>query len=343
MKEVAVAILNFNGLKYLKKFLAGIIQHLPSNAELVIIDNKSSDASLDWLRQEHPELTLICLEENHGFAKGYNKGLFKLGHPYFLLLNSDIEVKEDFFSPLLSLMKSDEQIAAIQPKILSQERPEYFEYAGAAGGLKDFLGYTFCRGRIFDHCEKDDAQYDQTAEIFWASGAAFLIKADLFKKFKGFDADYFAHMEEIDLCWRLKNASYKIMVEPKSRVFHVGGGTLNYGNPRKTFLNFRNNLRTLIKNEKGAKLIWLFPLRLILDGLAALQFLSKGQWRDLLAIFKAHWAVFLGIPGLLKKRKEVKKLRDDFAYAPQARLMDVHQKSIIWQYFIKGINKFSDL
>ncbi len=342
MKEVAIVILNYNGITYLKTFLPGLKKYLPASAAIIIADNQSTDESTAWLKVEHPEIELIELSQNFGFAKGYNEALKQIDYPYFLLLNSDVEVKEDFVSPLLQLIKTSESIAAVQPKILSQAEPAFFEYAGACGGMKDYLGYTFCRGRIFDFCEKDQGQYEDQKEIFWASGAAFLIKADLYKIFGGFDEDFFAHMEEIDLCWRLKNAGYKIMVEPSSIVYHVGGGTLNYGNPRKTFLNFRNNLRTLVKNEKGSKLIWLFPTRLVLDGLAGLQFLFKGQVKHLFAIIKAHWAVFFEFPYLLKKRKANKAIIKQISIG-EKRLRDVYSKSIIWQYFVKGIKKYNRL
>lgn len=343
MIEVALVILNYNGLNYLQKFIPGILEHLPPQAKLIVADNKSSDDSLKWLRTNHPQIELIELKENHGFAKGYNLALAQLDHPYYLLLNSDVEVKEDFISPLLALLKSDDQIAAVQPKILSQAQPDFFEYAGASGGMKDYLAYTFCRGRIFDHCEKDTGQYEDSKEIFWASGAAFLIKSNLFRSFGGFDPDYFAHMEEIDLCWRLKNGGFKIMVEPSSKVYHVGGGTLNYSNPRKTYLNFRNSLRTIIKNEKTGKLWWLFPMRLFLDGLAALQFLSKGKIKDIFAIIRAHWNVFTGLGTLSRKRKENKRLLEKFAFSKEANLNDVYEKSIIWQYYIKGKKKYPEL
>ncbi len=343
MIEVSVAILNYNGLHFLKQFLPGLIRILPASSEVVIIDNASTDDSISWLKNEHSKVKLIPLDKNYGFAGGYNKGLEKLNTPYYLLLNSDVEVDVDFISPLLDKIKSQTNIAAVQPKILSQDQKDSFEYAGAAGGMIDYMGYPFCRGRIFDHCEKDFGQYDDAIEVFWASGAAFLVKADLFKKFGGFDAAYFAHMEEIDLCWRFKNAGYAIMVEPSSVVYHVGGGTLDYQNPRKTYLNFRNALHTIIKNQTSSKLLWILPTRLILDGLAGLRFLSRGAFSNLWSIIKAHWSTFFSIGSLIKSRKKIKAIRIENQISTEANEAGVFKKSIIWQYFIKKKNNFNQL
>ena len=343
MIEVSVAILNYNGLHYIKQFLPGLERNIPVNSEIVIIDNASTDGSIAWLEKEKPRIKTIKLDQNYGFAGGYNKGLEQIESPYYLLLNSDVEIDSDFITPLYELLKAHNDIAAIQPKIRAQKNKSVFEYAGASGGMIDYLSYPFCRGRIFDTCEKDEGQYDDVVEIFWASGAAFLVKADLYKKFGGFDASYFAHMEEIDLCWRFKNAGYKIMVEPNAVVYHVGGGTLDYQNPRKTFLNFRNALRTIIKNQSANKLLWIFPLRLFLDGVAALKFLLNGEFSNIWSIVKAHWSTFFSIGRLLKSRKLVKKLRLENQIANAPNENGIYKKSIIWQYFIKKIKKFNKL
>jgi len=343
MIEVSVAILNYNGLSYLQKFLPGLIKNLPSCSEVVLIDNASSDNSVSWLKSEHPTIRLIELEENYGYAGGYNKGLEKLDSDYFLLLNSDVEIDSDFISPLLTKIKSDKRIVSVQPKILAQKQKDTFEYAGASGGMMDYLGYPFCRGRIFDHCEKDRAQYDDAIEIFWASGAAFLVKAELFKRFGGFDVDYFAHMEEIDLCWRFKNAGYIVMVEPISTVYHVGGGTLDYQNPKKTFLNFRNALHTILKNQGGLKLIWAFPFRLMLDGVAGFRFLLQGEFSNFWAIVKAHWSTFFALAKILRKRKKIENIRLEHNISDKPNLTGLFNKSIIWQYFIKKNKTYNQL
>ncbi|MEO9474650.1 MAG: glycosyltransferase family 2 protein [Cyclobacteriaceae bacterium] len=287
MAKVAVVILNYNGEQYLRDFLPGVIQHSPE-AEIVVADNCSSDKSRQLIKSQFPSVTLIELTENHGYAGGYNQALKQVEAQYYLLLNSDVEVTTRWLNPLTSYLDSNPDFAAVQPKILDYKNREYFEYAGAAGGYLDYFGYPYCRGRVFDTLEKDTGQYDNIAEVFWCSGACFLIRSKAFHDIGGFDASFFAHMEEIDLCWRLNNSGHRLACNPKSVVYHVGGGTLNKTSSRKTYLNFRNNLIMLAKNEPGSKLLFLLPLRLILDLLAGLKFWNDQTFGHFLAVLKAQ-------------------------------------------------------
>ncbi|MEM6964277.1 MAG: bifunctional riboflavin kinase/FAD synthetase, partial [Bacteroidota bacterium] len=292
LPRVSIVILNYNGLDYLKKFLPSVVQSNYENFEIIVADNGSTDTSIGFLKTQYDHVRILDLGENHGFAKGYNLALDQVDADYFILLNSDVEVAKNWIYPIVELMEKDKTIGACQPKIKSYQRKKYFEYAGAAGGWLDTLGYPFCRGRIFDQLEEDTGQYNTTTEIFWASGAALFVRAKLFKALGGFDPDYFAHAEEIDLCWRIKRAGFKIMVRPRSVVYHVGGGTLDYLNPRKTYLNFRNTLFTILKNEPKGKLLWLIPLRLILDGVAGGLFLVQGKFAHIKSILEAHFSFY---------------------------------------------------
>ncbi|MFQ5448367.1 MAG: bifunctional riboflavin kinase/FAD synthetase, partial [Saprospiraceae bacterium] len=275
LPSVAVVILNFNGKKFLEKYLPAVLRTTYPNMEVIVADNASKDDSIPFLQEHFPQVGIIQLQQNHGFAKGYNLALQDLDSDYFVLLNSDVDTPENWLEPLVSVLESDKSIAAVQPKIRAISQPEYFEYAGAAGGWIDFLGYPFCRGRIFDTVEKDRGQYDHPTEIFWASGCCMAVRAPLFNGFGGFDAEFFAHLEEIDLCWRFKRAGYKIMFTPRSVVYHLGGGTLAYNSPYKTYLNFRNSYYTLLKNESILKLAFLLPIRVMMDTVAAISFLAK--------------------------------------------------------------------
>jgi hypothetical protein len=306
-----------------------------------VIDNASSDDSVEFLEEWHPEIKLICLEENHGFAEGYNRGLQFVDSPHLLILNSDVRLEEETVSSLLEIIKSDEQIAIVQPIINSLEFPEEFEYAGAAGGMLDRLGYPFCRGRIFDDLEKDEGQYSE-GEIDWASGACMLIKSEIFDKLGGFDGSYFAHQEEIDLCWRIKNAGFTILATDKTRAYHLGGGTLAYGNPRKVFLNFRNNLTTIIKNERVSNLIWVVPARLVLDGIAGIKFLFSGHLRSLWAVIRAHWDIYLRIPTIIAKRKYYKNLVKSNRYSSRSTIRRPIF-SILFYYYILNKKTYKDL
>lgn len=341
--RVAVVILNYNGRAYLQRFLPNLLKSTYPNLEVIIADNASTDDSIEYLEEHFPQLRLIELPENYGYAGGYNEALRQVeGVDYYVLLNSDIEVSSGWMEPIIQIMEKDKNIAAAQPKILSFEQRDTFEYAGAAGGWMDTLGYPFCRGRIFHHTEKDEGQYNSTQEIFWATGAAMFIRAELFHKIGGFDPDYFAHAEEIDLCWRLKRAGYKIVVRPQSVVYHVGGGTLSYNTPRKTYLNFRNTLYTIYKNENAGKLLWLLPLRLVLDGLAAGLFLSQGRLDHIRAIVQAHWSFFPKLKELRQKRREAARRVEECRIQPENH-QGRYQRSIAMDYFGRRKRRFEDL
>ncbi len=341
--KVAVVILNYNGLEHLKTFLPAVVKTSYPNHEIYIADNASTDQSTDYLTKHFPKIPIIKLNSNHGFAKGYNLALQQVEADYFVLLNSDVEVQPNWIEPVIKLMESDKEIAACQPKILSYTNKSKFEHAGAAGGWIDHLGYPFCRGRIFDVTEKDTGQYETVSEIFWASGAALFIRADHFLNFGGFDPDFFAHVEEIDLCWRLKKAGYKIMVQPASVVYHLGGGTLAYQSPNKTYLNFRNSLYMLFKNESIKKLLWLIPFRLILDGIAGVHFLLSGKFNYIPAIIKAHWHFFGKIKQLVTKRKHYNELITQQSISKTENKSAIYGKSIIVEHYLKGKKKFNEI
>lgn len=306
--QTAVAILSWNGKSWLEKFLPNVIQH-SKDAEIYVIDNGSTDDTIEFLQSNFPEVQIVINKKNHGFAGGYNEGLKKIDADMYCLLNSDVEVTENWISPILELFQKDEKIAAVQPKILSYNNKKYFEFAGAAGGLIDNLGYPYCRGRVFDDCEEDKGQYDDETEIFWASGCALFIRSKDFWDQNGFDARFFAHQEEIDLCWRLKNEGKKIYFTSKSTVYHVGGGTLSKQNPQKTFLNFRNNLSMMLKNLPFPTLIWLIFIRLCLDGIAGIRFGLKDGFPHLWAVVLAHFGFYAQAPETWRRRgkNQIKK------------------------------------
>ena len=328
MSKVAVVILNYNGQGFLEKFLPSVIQHSQGH-EIIVADNASTDGSVAFLNQNHPNIRLIQLPFNGGFTGGYNEVLKQVRATYYILLNSDIEVTVNWINPVIELMDSNPAIAACQPKMLDYHKPTHFEYAGAAGGYIDYLGYPFCRGRIFDTCEVDIGQYDDAREIFWATGACMFVRADVFHQLGGFDTQFFAHMEEIDLCWRMKNAGYKIYYSPASTVYHVGGGTLHKSNPRKTYLNYRNGLAMMYKNLPSDQLFTTIFMRLVLDGVSGIKFLLAGSFKDIWAILKAHFAFYAMIPKL--ERKNPKHLKD------------IYPKSIVIDYFLRGKKAFGEL
>ncbi|MDX1665582.1 MAG: bifunctional riboflavin kinase/FAD synthetase [Saprospiraceae bacterium] len=340
---VAIVILNYNRREHLKRFLPSVMASNYPGLQIVIADNASEDGSVAFLKAEYPELPVIELPENYGYAGGYNRALSQIEAEYYLLLNSDVEVLPDWIDPLIEVFRSDASVAAAQPKVRSFTRKTFFEYAGAAGGWIDYLGYPFCRGRIFSVTERDMGQYDSTEEIFWASGAAFLIKSHLFHGIGGFDEDYFAHAEEIDLCWRLKRGGYKIMAVPDSVVYHLGGGTLEYNSPRKAYLNFRNTLYTIFKNEPVSKLLWLIPARLFLDGLAGLLFLMQGKFKHIFSIFRAHWTFFPSLPRTWKKRRAYEELIQKVSIHPEPNLRGQLQGSIVWRFYARGRKSFKQL
>jgi GT2 family glycosyltransferase len=329
--RVAVVILNWNGKSFLEKFLPSVISN-SIGANIYVADNASSDGSLDYLKENYPTIKLIDNDENLGFAGGYNKALEKLDEEFFVLLNSDVEVTPSWLEPIVQLFESDSNVAACQPKILSYHDKSSFEYAGAAGGFIDKFGYPFCRGRMFDTLEKDNGQYDSVEEIFWATGACLFIRSKVYKELGGLDADFFAHMEEIDLCWRIKRAGYSIKVQPASVVYHVGGGTLSKSNPFKTFLNFRNGLELLAKNLPKNQLVPKLFIRMTLDGVAAFKFLLSGQGKDFLAVIHAHF----GFYGRL--RKTLGKRTGNYV-----SVKGQYSGNIVLDYFLKGRKKFSDL
>lgn len=341
--RVAVVILNYNGREYLERFLPTVLRHTDGNFEVIIADNGSTDDSLAYLAAHYPELQHIDLKTNYGFAEGYNQALQQVDAPYFLLLNSDVEVTPGWLEPLVELMERDPSVGAVQPKILAYLERDKFEYAGAAGGWLDNLGYPFCRGRIFSVTEVDKGQYDDLQEVFWATGAAFLVRAALFKQLGGFDGDYFAHSEEIDLCWRIKRAGYKVMARPRSIVYHVGGGTLSYNTPRKAFLNFRNSLFTLVKNETASRLSWILPARLLLDGVAGLLFLSQGKFQHITAIVRAHWSFFGQLAHVWKKRRASQDRIAKVSIANRPNLSGRYKKSIVWAFYARNRQYFKDL
>lgn len=340
-----IVILNFNGKHFLKQFLPSVLGTSYRQIRVCVADNASTDDSVEFLKMYYPNVQLIELEKNFGFAEGYNQALSKIDDEveYFVLLNSDVEVTPGWLDPVIECLENDRDVAACQPKILAYNEKEKFEYAGAAGGWMDRLGYPFCRGRVLNLTEKDEGQYDDSAEIFWASGAAMIIRSKLFKSIGGFDKDYFAHMEEIDLCWRLKKAGFKIMVCPQSVVYHFGGGTLNYNTPRKAYLNFRNSLFTLFKNEKKRNLLWLLPVRLVLDGLAALLFLTEGKTDHIAAILRAHFRFYLSIPFLLEKRQRNARYILRNRISKKWNTKGIFRGSMVWSFYMLNKKTFQKI
>jgi GT2 family glycosyltransferase len=320
--KIAVVILNWNGQKLLEQFLPSVIMYSEA-AEIYVADNASTDDSVSFLKSKFPTIKIIQNKANYGFAKGYNEALHYIEADVFALINSDIEVTENWLQPILKTFNSEPRTAIIQPKILDFNNKQKFEYAGAAGGFIDKYGYPFCRGRVFESLEKDLNQYNDNCEIFWASGACFFIRKSVFEDLNGFDEDFFAHQEEIDLCWRAFNKNYSIKYISESVVYHVGGATLDKSNPQKTFLNFRNSLVMLLKNLPKNKLISVLFVRMILDGLAGIQFIFKGKFSHFFVVLKAHFWFYVLIFKTLKKRDTHQK-QNYF-----------HQKSIVYQYFVK--------
>ena len=336
MIETAVVILNWNGKHHLQSFLPKILSlSVSANSKVFIGDNGSTDGSVAYLQEEFPEVTLIQMDRNYGFSEGYNRVLKTIDARYFVLLNSDIEVTQNWLEPMIAILRDQPEVAAVMPKIRSYKHPEYFEHAGAAGGFIDRFGYPFCRGRILNRVEKDAGQYDQETEIFWATGACMVVRAGLYKEMGGFDEFMFAHMEEIDLCWRFKNAGYKVLFTPNSTVFHIGGGTLPNEHPRKLFLNFRNNLILLYKNLPSRKKPGVLLVRMILDGIAALKFLFSLKFRHAFAILKAHMHFYRVLPAYRKARKSLPAMES----YPEG----VYMGSILFQFYFRGVRKYSSL
>ncbi len=330
--KLAIAILNWNGLKHLQTFLPSVVEHSTGHS-IFLIDNASGDGSVAWVQKTYPKIITIINERNEGFCKGYNDGLSQIDAQYFVLLNSDVEVSENWIDPILKLLDKNPKVGAVQPKILSFENKNTFEYAGAAGGHIDWLGYPFCRGRVFETVEVDNGQYNENAEIFWASGACMFVRAELFRDLGGFDEAFFAHMEEIDLCWQLKNKGNKIMFCPESTVYHLGGGTLQKSSPFKTFLNYRNGLFLLYKNLPNKRLFSTLIIRLILDGISSIRHLVKFEFSFIWAILKAHFSFYFHIYFQKIERKNLKN----------AETNPICYKSIVWEYFGRGKKKYSEI
>ena len=329
--KIAIDILNWNGKKLLEQFLPSVMSH-SKEATIYVADNASTDDSINFVKTHFPAVQIIQNSVNGGFAKGYNDALQHIDADIFCLLNNDVEVTANWLTPIFETFQDEPNTAIIQPKILDHKRKDYFEYAGAAGGFIDKYGYPYCRGRIFNAVEKDESQYNDTTEIFWASGACLFIRKNSFKELNGFDESFFAHMEEIDLCWRAKNLNYNIKYVGTSTVFHVGGATLSNTNPKKTYLNFRNSLFMLTKNLPKNKLFIIIFTRLLLDGIAGIQFLFTGKINHILAIIKAHFSYYKHFPKLLKQRKALQQQKKYY-----------QTTSIIRSYFVLNKKTYNSL
>ena len=326
-QETAVVILSYNGRKWHEQFLPLIVSEAASGYDVVVVDNASTDDTYEYLRAQHPDIHTLQIAVNKGFAHGYYEALKQIQARYYILLSADFEVTHNWFPPLLHAMQRYPGLAACQPKIRYWKQRELFEYAGAGGGFMDKWGYLFCRGRIFNDLEKDHGQYNDDIEVFWASGGCLMVRADLYHRVGGLDPDLYAHMEEVDLCWRLKNAGYRIGYIGQSTVFHVGGSVISYGSPQKLYYNFRNNLILLLKNERSSRLLWLIPLRLVLDGVAGIQMLMGGKVKETFTIVKAHFHFYGSLGKWLRRRREARKL------VSQRNEAGIYPKSIVWQYF----------
>jgi len=321
--NVAVVILNWNGVSLLERFLPSVIKYSTTLATVYVADNDSTDNSVSYIKEKFPSVKVVQNEINGGYAKGYNDALKHIEAEVYVLLNSDVEVTEGWLNPMIDLFK-DSKIGAAQPKIKDLNKKTHFEYAGGSGGFLDSMAYPYCRGRIFNICEEDTGQYNDTIEVQWASGACLFVRATDFWNVKGFDERYFAHQEEIDLCWRIRNNDKKIMASGSSEVYHLGGATLNTENSKKIFYNFRNTLYNVVKNINGIKALFIVIARLYLDGIAGLKFLLEGKYKNTLAIIKAHFSFYYYLPSLLKSRKALKS-KSNYASTP----------SIVWSYYIE--------
>jgi GT2 family glycosyltransferase len=335
---VAIVILNWNGKKILSQFLPSVLKHSASPfTRVYIADNNSRDGSVDYIHSTFPEIEIITFNKNLGYARGYALSLPQISAKYYVLLNSDVEVTENWLDPLIALMDQNSNIAAVMPKIRSYNQKEYYEYAGAAGGFIDKFGYPFCQGRILTHIERDEGQYNLTREVFWASGACMLLRAEAYSRTGGLDGDFFAHMEEIDLCWRLKRLGYSIWYCPESLVYHVGGGTLPNDNPRKLYYNYRNSLYLLFKNISRAGFLTILPLRMFLDGLSATVYLLQGKFSFCFAVLRAHIRFYLSLRMLVHKRKIYNRI------IAKTNVDQIFDGSIVYSFFVQQKRRFSDL
>jgi len=330
--KIAIVILNWNGVKLLEQFLPSIVNYSSKEAVIYIADNASTDNSIGFVKKNYPTIQIIKNTQNGGYAKGYNDALKHIEADVYCLLNSDVEVTKDWLKPIINVFNNDKNTAIIQPKLLDFKEKSSFEYAGAAGGFVDLFGYPYCRGRLFNSLEKDEGQFNDTSNIFWASGACLFIRAAIFKQIGGLDEDYFAHQEEIDLCWRTQNSGYKVTYVGASEVYHVGGATLEETNPHKTYLNFRNSLLNIVKNVPKKWFLFVIFSRLTLDGIAGFKFILELRPIHTFAIMKAHFSFYKNFYKFLKKRKQLPKKLD----------YNIHT-SIVWQYFVLGKKRFKDL
>ncbi|WP_438961243.1 glycosyltransferase family 2 protein [Nonlabens sp.] len=333
--KIGIVILNWNGLALLKRYLPSVVKY-SGNHSLYLADNASTDSSIAWVQENYPSVHIIAMAENRGYAGGYNLALKSVEEELVCLLNNDIEVTEDWLLPVIQLFKQDPEIAAAQPLLLDDKKRSHFEYAGAAGGYLDRLAYPYCRGRIFNSIEEHKNQYAVTTDLDWASGAAFFVKKKAFGAVGAFDESYFAHQEEIDLCWRLRHAGYRIAIAVDSQVYHLGGGTLDTLNPKKTYYNFRNSLFNIVKNDHSSSWIGIIFLRMVLDGIAAWKFLLSGKAAHFMAVFKAHISFYLGLGNVWKQRAEVQRFSK--IIVPKSKVY-----SIVYQYFVENKKQFLSL
>lgn len=330
--KIAVVILNWNGEVLLERYLPSVVKFSEGYADLYVADNASTDGSVEFIKRNYPDIKIIQNTSNGGFAKGYNDALKAVEADIYCLLNSDVEVTRDWLKPVTSFFAEHDNAAIVQPKILDLLKKDHFEYAGAAGGYIDQLGYPFCRGRIFQSLEKDHGQYDDTKEIFWATGACMFVRSKVFRDLGGFDPDYFAHQEEVDFCWRAKNKGYKVFYLGSTKVYHLGGSTLSNMNPKKTYLNFRNSLFSITKNLPRRKAFIIIGFRLLLDGIAALRFVLQLRFKHCFAILRAHLSFYRRFRSIYRKREKAKFILKYYIV-----------KSIVWSYFVNGVRNFNIL
>lgn len=332
MKTCAVVILNWNGKAHLMRFLPSVVSSVEEDDSVIVADNGSTDDSVEWVKQNYPSVGIVQLDRNYGFAEGYNRAIARIsGYRTLILLNSDVETPDGWTRPLKETLYSSDDIAAVAPKLLSYVNKDEFEYAGASGGYIDYFGYPFCRGRVVDSIEKDNGQYDDIREIFWASGAALCIRSEIFTRLGGFPSMYFAHMEEIDLCWRIQKAGYRVMVDPRSAVYHLGGGTLQKNSPAKVFYNHRNNLAMLLRLATPTQRIVVSVVRPILDMLAALSYLAGGHFRSFCMVFRAYRDFIVWHPELIRQRKAIHR-------ELTSESKNIYCGSVLFDYMLKKLH-----
>lgn len=336
--STAVVVLSYNGKALHELFFPELIKEADGNYDVVLIDNASTDDTLTYVQENFPTVQCIRLNVNRGFANGYYEGLQQIKAKYYVLLSADFEITPGWFSPLHSLMELNPDIGACQPKIKYYKNKSQFEYAGAGGGFMDAYGYLFCRGRIFFTIEEDEGQYNNTIETTWAGGGCMFVQAELYHTLGGLDAELYAHMEEVDLCWRIRNAGYRIAYCGQSTVYHIGGSVISYGSPQKIFYNYRNSLILLLKNSPANRILWLLPYRLLLDGVSGARSIARGDWKEVKAIFKAHWSFFLRLGYWLKQRKKVQAM-----ISAHPNTAAVYNGSIVLDYFLRKKKRYTDL